>query len=440
MRPRPHWRDAGRRLAHSIRARLVALFLLLALATAGVFLFGTQRIIQSGWQTWARPLVADYLDRLAAEVGSPPDPARAAALVARLPITLRIEGPSVHYDSHPGHRSVDAGDRHGHDGRGWGLVRTSADGHRLRFGLDLLPDPDRPRRLGWFTLAALLVLTLLAYGVVHHLLRPLAAIGAGVARFGQGRFEPPIVVTRRDELGDLAERINGMAHSLHGMLEDKRALLLAISHELRSPLTRARLNAELVDDGAAKEALLRDLAEMRDLIGSLLESERIAAGAQALQIEAVDLAALVREVAAAAEGGPPLQLELAADLPPVAADATRLRLLLRNLIDNARRHGGAAAPPPQVFLRRDSDGRLALGVRDHGPGVPAEQLPRLAQAFHRPDSARTRSAGGVGLGLYLCRLVAEAHGGALSIRRAEPGLEVAMRWTAAPPSAVARVS
>jgi signal transduction histidine kinase len=426
------WNQARHRFAHSIRARLVALFLLLALATAGVFVFGTQRIIQAGWQGWAKPLVADYLDRLTAELGNPPDAARAAALVARLPITVRIDGPGVQYDSHPGRAAYEDWQRHDRAAaaRGWGLVRHTADGHRVRFGLALLPDPDRPRRLGWWTLAALLLLTGVAYAVVHRLLRPLGPIGDGVARFGRGDFSQPIQLPRRDELGALAERINGMAGSLQAMLEDKRALLLAISHELRSPLTRARLNAELVDDGPHKAALLDDLAEMRDLISSLLEGERIAAGASALQLAPVDLGALVAEAAAAKPGA--LTLDSSASPGPVSADATRLRLLLRNLIANAQRHAADAATPPVVFLRTEPDGRLALGVRDHGPGVPEDQLPRLAQAFHRPDSARTRHAGGVGLGLYLCRLVAQAHGGELRIRRAEPGLEVAMVWAPAP--------
>ena len=422
------WHAARRRFAHSIRGRLVALFLLLALATAGVFLFGMQRIVQAGLQGWARPLVADYVDRLAAEIGNPPDTGRAAALVARLPITVRIDGPRVQYDSHPGRAAYDDWERHERDAtaRGWGLLRRTADGHRVRFGLALLPDPDRPRRLGWWTLAALLLLTGLAYAVVHRLLRPLGPIGDGVARFGRGDFSQPIQLPRRDELGDLAQRINGMAASLHGMLEDKRALLLAISHELRSPLTRARLNAELVDDGPHKDALLRDLGEMRDLIGSLLEGERIAAGASALHRAPVDLAALLHEAAQAS--GAHLAVEAGTGLAPVQADATRLKLLLRNLIENAQRHAADAAEPPLLFLRTEPDGRLALGIRDHGPGVPDDQLPRLAQAFYRPDGARTRHSGGVGLGLYLCRLVAQAHGGELRIARAEPGLEVAMVW------------
>mgnify|MGYP000973812859 FL=1 len=167
---------------------------------------------------------------------------------------------------------------------------------------------------------------------------------------------------------------------------------------------------------------------MRDLITSLLESERLAQGHSALQAEAVDLVALVHEAVAALPGLPVVQLELGDVVAPVQADPTRLRLLLRNLLGNALRHGGDAATPPLAFVRREADGRLAMGVRDFGPGVAADQLPHLAQAFYRPDSARTRRSGGVGLGLYLCRLVAQAHGGELRIRNAGLGLEVAMVW------------
>jgi HAMP domain-containing protein len=133
---------------------------------------------------------------------------------------------------------------------------------------------------------ALLLLTAAAYGYVR--LPDLGNIRAGALRFGQGRFEPPIPVRRQDELGDLAEQVNTMARDIRGMLDAKRGLLLAVSHELRSPLTRARLNAELVAPGEARDALLRDLGTMRDLITDLLESERLSAGHAALQRERCD--------------------------------------------------------------------------------------------------------------------------------------------------------
>ena len=408
----------------SLRWRLVGLFLALALASTVVFLGGLQRAVAAGWQTWAQPLLGDYVDRLAAELGNPPDPARAAALEARLPVRVRIDGPVVGYDGRPS-RDDDARRRHGDDDdTPFALVRTTADGHRITLGLAAPPAGWRSRGGAWVPLALLLACTGLAYGLVRRWLAPLDAIGAGAERYGRGAFDTPIAARRGDELGRLAERIDAMAASLHGMLQAQRTQLLAVSHELRSPLTRARLNAELLPDGPEKDAVVRDLAEMRDLIADLLESERLAAGAAALVTETVDLGALVREAAADAGAEPAVEAGIAA----VQADPARLRLLLRNLLANARRHAADAPRPPVLFLRRAGDA-LELGLRDFGPGVPPEALAHLAEPFYRPDSARTRAAGGVGLGLHLCRRVAKAHGGTLVTRNASPGLEVAMGWT-----------
>jgi signal transduction histidine kinase len=434
-------REAAHRFRHSLKLRLLALFLLLAVVL-GVLLIGTlQRALQGGWQGYAQPLVADYVDHLAAEIGTPPDPARARAIAERLPMRVRIEGPAVRFDSHPDQvRNHDAGndevdDHHGHDS--WGLTRTLTDGHVLRFSLLAPPDEQRPRRLGWIALGVLAFVTALAFGVVHRLLRPLDAIAAGVAAYTTGRFDRRIADfaaqtrsgrLRDDELGALATHIDGMAASLAGMLEAKRTLLLAISHELRSPLTRARLNAELLDSTPERAALLVDLAEMRDLVATLLESERLQQGHAALQAAPLDLAALLRELAA--EAGVETDIAVAPAL--VTLDETRIRLMLRNLLANARRHAAGAPRPPQLFLRAEPDRHWALGLRDHGPGVADKQLGRLGEAFHRPDAARTRSAGGVGLGLHLCRQVAQAHGGQLRIRNARPGLEVAMVWQPRP--------
>jgi len=419
-----------RRWRHSLRWRLVTLFVVLALATVAVFLTGAQRLLASGWQAYAQPLLADYADRLAAEIGSPPDLARVHAIEARLPVAIRIDGPVLRYRS--------AAQAPWMDGRGedradhWAFARQTADGHTIRFGLGAPATALRRPWHAWLTLAGLLGLTALAFAGVRRLFKPLEAIGRGVERYGQGDFSEAIVVRRDDELGDLAARINRMADSLHGRLEAKRQLLLAISHELRSPLTRARVNAELLDEGPERGALLADLGAMRDLITDLLESERLAGGHAVLNAEPTDLARLAREVADAtvAGGAGPVELDLALPDPTRSVDAARLRLLLRNLLANALRHGVGAPRPPQVFLRPHGAGGWVLGVRDHGPGVPPAQLARLTEAFYRPDSARTRAAGGVGLGLYLCRLVAEAHGGTLVLAPATPGLSVAMQWPA----------
>jgi len=412
------------RLKRSLGMRLVLLFLVLALATTGIFLAGMQRALSAGWSALLRPLVADYVDRLAAEIGSPPDLARARALVQRLPLSVRIDGPVVQWDSHPQRRAWNRAAAHDDDGR-WLLQRRTADGHQIVFGLGEGSWARQPRVIGGFTLLALLLATAAAYIYVRRLFRPLDDIRAGAQRFGQGRFEPPIPVRRADELGDLAAQVNTMAGEIRDRLEAQRGLLLAVSHELRSPLTRARLNAELVAPGESRDALLRDLGTMRDLISDLLESERLAAGHAALQRERLDLNGLVRAVVDEQFATSALRLDLAEALPQAELDAVRLRLALRNLIDNALRHGASAATPPCITTRV-ADGHLQLSVRDFGPGVDEAQLTRLSEAFYRADAARQRSTGGVGLGLYLCRRVAQAHGGTLTIRNASPGLELTL--------------
>ncbi len=412
-------------MRHSLGLRLIGLFLALALAISCTFMFGMQRAFTTGWQEVIKPLVADYVDRLAADLGSPPDIERAQALASRLPLMIEIDGPELHWRSSPARPGfVEA---HPHEL----LVRTTADGYRIRFGLDAQAWMQRPRMIGWMTLAVLLMLTALAWKLAHHLFGPLKEIGAGVERYGRGDFSQPIDLRRRDELGDLADKVNTMAADLSGMLDAKRALLLAISHELRSPLTRARLNAELVPDGPERDALLRDLAEMRDLVTSLLESERLAQPHAALQREPTDLAALVDGLRQGAFASRALRVDLPPDLPAGHVDRARLTLLLRNLVDNAWRHAADAAEPPELRATLQ-DGVLTLAVRDHGAGVPPEVLARLAEPFYRADAARQRATGGVGLGLYLCRQVAQAHGGSLRFEAAEPGLRavLSLPWPA----------
>ena len=462
--PRRRWHHKLKHsLRHSLRWRLVALFLLLALAMSLAFVGGTRKAFSVGWRDAVRPLLIDYVDRLAAEIGSPPDAARARALAARLPISVRIEGPVTQFDSHPQRRTeLWREGEHGLDEDSRSLLRRKTpDGHIISFGAGSLDWRRGPGIFAWVTLGVLLALTALAYAVVRRLLKPLDDIGAGAQRFGAGDFSQPIAVRSQDELGDLAGQINTMGQDIHEMLEAKRGLLLAISHELRSPLTRARLNTELLpdtgDSHVPRAALLRDLALMTGLINDLLESERLSGSHAALNREVTDLAQLVRDAVAEfqaesqtdlqADSGVHFVVTVAADLPLIPLDTVRIRLLLHNLLDNAARHGvpireqdsqqysqtdkaNLASVAVSLSLQKTAPGKhesLQLNIRDFGPGVTASQLSQLAEPFFRADAGRQRSTGGVGLGLYLCRLVAQAHGGSLQIQNAQPGLEVTVK-------------
>ena len=437
------WHQRARHsVGHSLRVRLVLVFVVLAIAVSATFIFGMQKALGVGWKNAAQPLVSDYMERIVVDIGSPPSIERARAVTERLPITLRITGPVVNWESKTREEWQDAEHRRWHDQqneagsygtRFW--ERKTADGHVITFGLNLSMLENQPRRMGWYTLAALLLLTTLAYLYVRRMLRPLDDIRLGAQRFGGGDFGLNIPIRRRDELGDLAQDVNQMASSIHQMLEAKRGLLLAISHELRSPLTRARLNTELLPEegetAARREALLRDLNVMRDLVTDLLESERLGQGHAALHKELTDVGGLVQDVVQSLTAIYPaaahVRVQAAQPMPLLALDRTRMRLLVRNLLDNALRHSSGSAHPPEVKVQLAEDAAmsiLTLTVRDYGAGVDALALPHLAHAFYRPDGDRSRASGGVGLGLYLCKLVAQVHGGSLAFRNEQPGFMV----------------
>ena len=202
------------------------------------------------------------------------------------------------------------------------------------------------------------------------------------------------------------------------MLEAKRALLLAISHELRSPLTRARVNAELLDDSAPRQALLDDLGAMRDLITQLLESERLAQGHSALQAEACDLAALARDLLQTQFEGRGVALGLDDTMAPVTADPTRMRRRRSDTADAVPAHrgrwpagAGRARSRPRRGGRPAAAARRGLlpprrcthaqhrGRRSRSDAVPTGGAGPWWRAADPPRRARARGQCGMGAGI-----------------------------------------
>jgi hypothetical protein len=211
----PVWRRGLRAVRHSLRWRLVLVFLVLALFMSITMLVSLQNAFTLGWREAARPFLMDYVDHLAHDIGSPPSRAQAQALVQRLPITVSIRGPLLNWQSHPDQRQIawhaDSPQHSDWEQEKWGgdknwarlLTRITADGHTILFGID---DGafERRHKLVLFALGALLLLTLLAYLYVRRLLRPSGSIRAGAMRFSAGNFAQPIAIPHArhpDELG-----------------------------------------------------------------------------------------------------------------------------------------------------------------------------------------------------------------------------------------------
>lgn len=418
-----------RRLRYSLTARLLLLFLLTGAVLGALISYALRVAGSHQFHAIFRPHLVQYLDYIQHDLGYPPDVQRAAALARRLPLIIHIRGPGIDWDSdrapfrpdridfHPVRTrhgpEVAVGDYHDHF-----VLRTRQNDYRVFYEIPRHPRHDLPFGIGLMTIGIMLLVIYLCYLGIRWLFRPVADIQAVVRRIGAGDLDYRIAPRRPDELGELAASVNAMADEIRRMLDAKRQLLLALSHELRSPLTRARVRLALLEESSGHDSLDADLAEMEALIGELLEAERLDTRHAVLHREPVALNGLLREVIASHFRDSAITLEPAADDPYVLLDPARIRLLLRNLLANALRYSPPGQPP---LLAAGVDERgVWLTVSDHGPGIAPEHLPHLTEPFYRADPARQRSTGGYGLGLYLCRLIAEAHGGRLVID-SQPG-------------------
>lgn len=263
-----------------------------------------------------------------------------------------------------------------------------------------------------FNLAAFLALLALviavaAYPVVRRMTRRLERLQQGVEALGAGQLSARVPIEGRDEVAALARSFNDAAARIEQLLGSHRTMLANASHELRSPLARIQMGVAMVKADARPDIaaeLEQSIAELDALVEEILLASRLDAVPDAGVNEEVDLLALLAEecarVGAALEGVP----------ATIAGDPRLLRRLMRNLLENARRHGGET--PIEATLRPGGDGKVDVSICDGGPGVPVAERERIFEPFYRLAGTR-ESAGGAGLGLALARTIARRHGGGI---------------------------
>jgi signal transduction histidine kinase len=376
------------------------------------------------------------------DIGSPPDIDRALAITQRVPVDIRIEGPTVSWASDPNFPALatlafGASPKFADDPDAWVNELTGLDfavQGRTRFLRIKQGDYDivvaTPRiadvssgpdiiliivGLGLFYL-------LIGYAAVSWLFKPIRAIRVGAEQIGEGNLDYRIRDIRQDQLGDLANDINRLADDVQRMLDAKRALLLGISHELRTPLSRMRLALEFVDSDADRETLKPEIIEMEKIVVTLLEAERLSERHVKLTRTTVRIDALVQELIddffdrdreriTVTHADANLQAHI---------DEARIKLMLKNLIANALRYVPEEGGMIEVSTFTEA-GQVVFRVRDNGPGISHDDARHIGEPFYRGDPSRTRDTGGTGLGLYLATLVARAHGGAMTLTN--PGAE-----------------
>ena len=265
--------------------------------------------------------------------------------------------------------------------------------------------------LGWG--AAVLLLSLAgAWLIVFRITRPLKAIEAAARKIGAGETAPRLPERGPEEIVAVTQTFNQMSANLRQLEEDRNLLLAGISHDLRTPLTRLRMETELsVADAEARAGMEADIAEMDRTIGQFLDFARPQTQRE-LPAQPADLAALLADIAG--RYGERLQFShsgaAAQCMARVRPEALRRAII--NLIENALRHGGGTAPVELELTRQGSE--CVIAVLDRGPGIPPEETARLRQPFTRGETART-GAGGAGLGLAIVDRIVRAQGGRLEL-------------------------
>jgi len=258
-----------------------------------------------------------------------------------------------------------------------------------------------------------LVVGVVAYPLVRRLTKRLERLQRGVESLGAGDLSARVAVEGRDEVASLAASFNRAAERIEALVGAHKTLLANASHELRTPLARIRMATELMKESAdpkRKAGLDQDIAELDLLIDEILLASRLDAVAELDASEEVDLLALAAE-----ECARHADAQLDGESVVVHGDPRLLRRLLRNLLENAQRHG---RPPTQVRVTNAADGAQVV-VSDRGAAIPADQRARLFEPFYRRAAANNNI--GAGLGLALVRQIAEHHGGAVEFAATSGG-------------------
>ena len=299
-------------------------------------------------------------------------------------------------------------------------ARTSDDGRYAWVGI--VRQPFSP-----FTFAPFYFIVLAT--VAARIASPLRRLTAVVDRFGQGDLaaRSPAPKKSKDEIANLGHSFNAMADRIQTLLVAERQLLQDVSHELRSPRARLTFEAEMVrkttDRDASALRLRREIERLSSLVGTLIDMARMEGDPATVDMEDVDLNGLLQNLAddcaVEAEANQCRISFTSSAAVTVPGNAELLHRAFENVIRNAIRY----SPPDgtvEIHLYRN-EGQIKIAIRDHGPGIPENLIPRIFDPFFRADPSRDEATGGIGLGLAIARRAIRVHHGDITAENAHPG-------------------
>jgi signal transduction histidine kinase len=268
---------------------------------------------------------------------------------------------------------------------------------------------DARHHLIFFLIILILIVFSLAGVFIHLVISPIHELERGVEELSKGNLDVVLKVKSKDEIGKVANAFNLMTVELKKMIKARDQLLLDVSHELRSPITRAKIALEMMPISKEKDSVMEDMREMEAMISELLETERLKSGNTPLEIQIIKVKDLISDVVS---GFWPqcdkIKVHEISDKIMISVDKQKMGIVIKNLIENALKYSGNTIQPVEINVIDQSD-KIIIQVEDFGPGIPEDKIGLLFEAFYRVDTSRSRKTGGYGLGLHLAKKIMDAH-------------------------------
>lgn len=387
-------------IKNSLYLKLLAIYSITFLLLFGLVLVAIRTSRLMSIENSIRFNITNYAQYMVNDIGTPPDLGRAKEIQDNTKLDIVILGKDLEWSNDQKflkHCKKFEGTR-----KSRRQVRIEKDGYTFIFGGRNLKQPEFTLEIFVPFLLLFSFILFVSYRLVKYVMKPIIDMKATASAFGEGKWDSRVSLKSQDEFADLGNTMNNMAEKIESHFKNMKDLLLAISHELRSPLTRMKVTTEFIHDEKLKNSLNEEINTLDRITGMLLERERLSAKPELLEKRNLNLNELIERVA---RKFPETKLHIPVN-ETVAVDQNRFELALGTLLDNAYKHG---KPPVEIIVGANHNA-VWIEVKDHGAGIPTEHIKKLGEPFF-PSS---KSAEGFGLGLSLAYSIFKAHGYKLS--------------------------
>ncbi|MFO7890753.1 MAG: HAMP domain-containing sensor histidine kinase [bacterium] len=423
----------------SLFIKIILIFIIFYIVLVNIHMYTHKRLVKA---TRIQELQQDNINLcnyIIQDIGSPPDTLKARLLAERMDIEILIETDSLIWTTQEKIKQFDettlpqfknssttrAGFANG--------VRVDINKNDIRYHFIMRTRLKKWSHLlnivGLIHLSAITLMIILVYAALRWILHPIGTLHQAVQNIKEGDLSTEITTDRRDELGELITSFNKMRIRIQEMIKARDKLLLDVSHELRSPLTRILVSLEMVEDCEEKEDLFADIREMETMVTELLESARIQSKYGGIDLQTENLSMIINEVCQKfSDQKPGIRLHSLPRKIPLLLDSERIKTLFKNIISNALKYSDPEGQPVEISVKKN-DAEVTVTIQDHGHGIPEKELPFIFEPFYRVDKSRSKKTGGYGLGMSLSKKIIEAHNGTIEIKStAGKGTTVFLRF------------